>query len=123
VDGDLGVRMLAAIAAFNSRGLVIGTDCPALTADHVRKAAGILREGNDVVVIPVEDGGYALIGMQAAQPALFSRMRWGTAEVMNETRRRLRRLRLSWEEPFRLWDLDLPEDLDRLRGLGIGIGV
>jgi uncharacterized protein len=122
-DGDLGARMLAAIAAVSTPALVIGTDCPAITADHLRKAAAILRGGTDAVVIPVRDGGYALIGMRAAQPALFSGMRWGTAEVMDETRRRLERLRLSWQEPFTLWDVDLPEDLARLRTLGPeGIG-
>jgi uncharacterized protein len=118
-NGDLGARMLAAIAAGNAPALVIGTDCPALTADHLRTAAGVLRGGTDAVIIPVEDGGYALIGMRAAEPALFSGMRWGTPEVMDETRRRLRRLRLSWQEPFTLWDVDLPEDLDRLRTLGL----
>src|SRR5262245_40896223 len=30
-DGDLGTRMLAAVAAANAPALVIGTDCPALT--------------------------------------------------------------------------------------------
>jgi uncharacterized protein len=118
-DGDLGARMLAAIAAANAPALVIGTDCPALTADHLRTAAGVLRGGTDAVIIPVEDGGYALIGMRAAEPALFSGMPWGTPEVMDETRRRLRGLRLSWQEPFTLWDVDLPEDLDRLRTLGL----
>ncbi len=116
--GDLGARMLAAIVAAHAPVLVIGTDCPALAADHLRTAAGVLR-GTDAVIIPVEDGGYALIGMRAAEPALFSGMPWGTPEVMDETRRRLRRLRLSWREPFLLWDVDLPEDLDRLRTLGL----
>jgi uncharacterized protein len=114
-DGDLGARMLAALEAVNGPTLVIGTDCPALTSDHVRAAADILRSGRDAVVIPAEDGGYVLIGMRAAQPALFSDMRWSTAGVMAETRRRLERLAMSWREPFVLWDVDLPADLDRLR--------
>jgi rSAM/selenodomain-associated transferase 1 len=117
--GDLGARMLAAIAAANSPALVIGTDCPALRADHLQMAAGILRGSTDAVVIPVEDGGYALIGMRAAEPALFSGIRWGTPEVMEETRRRLRQLRLSWQEPCTLWDVDLPDDLKRLQALGM----
>ena len=41
------------------------------------------------VVVPVEDGGYALIGMREPQPALFADMAWSTAGVMAETRRRL----------------------------------
>jgi rSAM/selenodomain-associated transferase 1 len=118
-DGDLGARMLAALEAANGPTLVIGTDCPALTLDHVRTAADILRSGSDAVVIPAEDGGYVLIGMRAAQPALFCDMRWSTSGVMAETRRRLERLAISWREPFTLWDVDVPTDLDRLRQTGL----
>jgi uncharacterized protein len=119
-EGDLGARMLAAIAAANGPSLVIGTDCPVLTPDHLRTAANILRGGTDAVAIPAEDGGYALIGMRASEPALFSAMRWSTPEVMEETRHRLRALGLSWEEPVTLWDVDVPADLERLEAVGLG---
>jgi rSAM/selenodomain-associated transferase 1 len=118
-DGDLGARMLAAIAAANAPALVIGTDCPALTLDHLRAAADVLRGGGDAVVIPTEDGGYALIGMRAPAHALFSDMHWSAPGVMDETRRRLRALGLTWQEPVTLWDVDLPEDLERLREIGL----
>lgn len=119
-DGDLGARMLAAIAAANGPCLVIGTDCPALTADHLRTAADILRGSGDAVAVPADDGGYALIGTRTPHPALFSEMRWSTPEVMAETRRRLRALGLSWQEPVTLWDVDVPADLERLRTVGFG---
>jgi uncharacterized protein len=119
-DGDLGARMLAAIAAANGPVLVIGTDCPALTSHHLRAAADILRRGTDVVVCPAEDGGYALIGMRTPQPDLFDHMRWSTPDVMEETRRRLRRRGLTWQEPVTLWDVDVPQDLERLREIGLG---
>jgi uncharacterized protein len=118
-DGDLGARMLAAIAAANAPALVIGTDCPALTSEHLRAAADVLRGGDDAVVIPTEDGGYALIGMRAPARALFSDMHWSAPSVMDETRRRLRALDLTWQEPVTLWDVDLPEDLERLREIGL----
>jgi rSAM/selenodomain-associated transferase 1 len=118
-DGDLGARMLAAIAAANAPALVIGTDCPALTSEHLRAAADVLRGGGDAVVIPTEDGGYALIGMRAPAHALFSDMHWSAASVMDETRRRLSALGLTWQEPVTLWDVDLPEDLERLRAIGL----
>jgi rSAM/selenodomain-associated transferase 1 len=118
-DGDLGTRMLAAIAAANAPALVIGTDCPALTSEHLRAAADALRGGGDAVVIPTEDGGYALIGMRAPAHALFSDMHWSAPGVMDETRRRLRALGLTWQEPVTLWDVDLPEDLERLREIGL----
>jgi rSAM/selenodomain-associated transferase 1 len=114
-EGDLGVRMLATFTAAKGPAIVIGTDCPALTSDHLRIAADDLRAGIDVVILPVEDGGYGLIGMRQPQPALFSAMPWSTVTVMAETRRRLRQLGLAWRELARLWDVDVPEDLDRLR--------
>jgi rSAM/selenodomain-associated transferase 1 len=117
-DGDLGARMLAALAAANGPALVIGTDCPALTADHLRTAADVLRAGTDAVLIPAEDGGYVLVGARAPHPALFGGMAWGTASVMADTRRRLVELGLSWREPAILWDVDLPADLERLRAAG-----
>jgi len=126
-DGDLGARMLAAIAATNGPALVIGTDCPALTAAHLQQAADVLRNGSDAVVLPADDGGYVLLGMSEPQPALFSDMRWSTPAVMDETRRRLRERGLTWQEPVTLWDVDVPEDLARLRAsafadLLIGVG-
>ena len=118
-DGDLGARMLAAITAANTCVLLIGSDCPALTLDHLRAAADVLRDRAPAVVIPAEDGGYALIGLRTPEPALFSDMPWSTPLVMNETRRRLRTLGLTWHEPVTLWDVDLPEDLERMRGIGL----
>jgi glycosyltransferase A (GT-A) superfamily protein (DUF2064 family) len=38
---------------------------------------------------------------------------------MAETRRRLSQLGLSWREPARLWDVDVPADLDRLAAAGL----
>jgi len=118
-DGDLGARMLAALAAARGPALVIGTDCPALAPAHLRAGAEALAAGVDAVVIPVEDGGYALIGMREPEPRLFTDMPWSTANVMAETRRRLVRLSLSWREPARLWDVDLPADVERLRREGL----
>jgi rSAM/selenodomain-associated transferase 1 len=118
-DGDLGARMLAAIAAANGPAIVIGTDCPALTPDHLRAAARTLADGVDVAIVPVDDGGYGLIGMQRPEPALFAGMTWSTSSVMAETRRRLTRLGLSWREPARLWDVDVPADLERLSRAGL----
>ena len=118
-DGDLGARMLAAITAANTCVLLIGSDCPALTLDHLRAAADVLRDRAPAVVIPAEDGGYALIGLRTSEPALFSDMPWSTPLVMNETRHRLRTLGLTWHEPVTLWDVDLPQDLERMRGIGL----
>lgn len=117
--GDLGARMLAAFKSVDGPALVIGTDCPALTPAHLRMAADALRTGADAVVCPAEDGGYVLIGLREPLPALFAGMAWSTRDVMAETRRRMKFNKLACQEPATLWDVDVPEDLPRLRGFGL----
>jgi rSAM/selenodomain-associated transferase 1 len=113
-EGDLGARMLAAIVAGNGPVLVIGTDCPALTDLHLRGAANALREGNEVIIIPAEDGGYVLIGTRTSQPAIFAGIAWGTNTVLAETRARIIEQRLALMEQPPLWDVDTEADLARL---------
>ena len=113
-QGDLGARMLAATVAGNGPVLVIGTDCPALTDLHLRGAASALREGNDIIIIPAEDGGYVLIGSRTAQPTLFSGIAWGTKSVLADTRARIVERLLVLAERPPLWDVDTEDDLARL---------
>lgn len=114
-DGDLGARMLAAAArsAGTIGTLVIGTDCPALDASVLRAAASALRH-YDVVLVPAEDGGYALIGLRTPAAAVFSGIEWGRPTVLDATRRQLRAAGRSWIELPGLWDVDRPEDYARL---------
>lgn len=119
--GDLGMRMAGALEfalAAGSPGLLIGCDCPALTPAYLREAAAALAGGNDAVFGPAEDGGYVLIGLARSPPAqLFENIPWGTATVMQETRTRLARGNWRWRELALMWDVDRPEDLQRLRQL------
>ena len=114
--GNLGDRMLGAIAAQDGPTLVIGTDCPALTAEHLRAAAAALDRA-DVVLIPAEDGGYVLIGMDTAHSELFSAITWGTPQVLGQTRARIAALGLNCIELPALWDVDTEADLARLETL------
>ncbi|OGA34759.1 MAG: hypothetical protein A3F75_08115 [Betaproteobacteria bacterium RIFCSPLOWO2_12_FULL_64_23] len=120
-EGDLGMRMARALEfalAAGSPALLIGCDCPALTAAYLREAAAALAGGNDAVLGPAEDGGYVLIGLARSPLAqLFEDIAWGTASVMQETRTRLARGNWRWHELALLWDVDRPEDLQRLRQL------
>jgi rSAM/selenodomain-associated transferase 1 len=119
--GDLGTRMARALAiavADGTPALLIGSDCPALTAEYLRAAAAALVRANDAVIGPAEDGGYVLIGLARSPAAqLFEGLPWGSATVMQETRRRLTNLGWRWIELATLWDVDRPEDLPRLRQL------
>ena len=119
-EGDLGARMAAAFAsAFgeNRAMLLIGCDCPAFEAAHLREAAAALAR-NDAVFVPAEDGGYMLVGLARPVPALFEDIPWGTGQVMARTRERLRRAGARWAELPALWDVDRPEDVARLRSGG-----
>ena len=114
---DLGARMRAAfepVLARHPRALLVGSDCPALTARHLRQADEALRDGADAVFIPCEDGGYALIGLRRIDARLFDRIPWGSATVMADTRDRLAALGWRWRELETLWDVDRPEDYTRL---------
>ena len=110
-EGDLGNRMLA--CTVQAPTLVIGSDCPALTPQHLQEAAAALRDA-DVVLVPAEDGGYVLIGTRAPQPELFEAMTWSTDTVLAETRQRIEALGLSAVELATLWDVDTESDLARL---------
>ncbi len=94
--------------------VLVGADCPGLGLDYMRRALDCLEQGADAVVGPAEDGGYVLLGLKRAAPELFHDMPWGSDQVLTKTRQRLRKLGWRWLELSVLWDLDRPEDLERL---------
>jgi rSAM/selenodomain-associated transferase 1 len=118
-EGDLGARMLAAFETQRGRLLLIGTDCPVLTPELLSACAHELIAGRDAVFLPAEDGGYGLIGLRRPVPALFRGIAWSTDTVMEETRARLRAAGLGWSEPALIWDVDRPEDVERLLAEGL----
>lgn len=118
-DGDLGERMLRALdsaLAHIERVIIIGADCPALTAKHIQTAANLLGSA-DVVLMPAEDGGYVLIGAMRTHPEMFDNIQWGTSSVLAEQRRSLEGCGLTLIETETLWDVDRPEDLPRVKAL------
>jgi hypothetical protein len=115
---DLGARMADAFASAGGPLLVIGADCPALTAVHLREAAAAL-ESKDAVLIPAEDGGYVLVGLARPIPALFEGVDWGSAAVMAQTRAKLVAAKVEWRQLPALWDVDRPEDYARLQREGL----
>jgi uncharacterized protein len=121
-EGDLGARMRPACERAleeAARVLLIGTDCPALTARHLRQAERALRDGHDAVFVPCEDGGYALVGLRRVDARLFDGIAWGSDRVMAETRARLEGLGWRWHELDTLWDVDRPQDYQRLLDAGL----
>jgi glycosyltransferase A (GT-A) superfamily protein (DUF2064 family) len=117
---DLGERMYRALSAALRRhrgAIIIGADCPALRPADLQRAARLLAGGCDVVLAPAEDGGYVLIGARRVSPRLFSGIDWGSSRVYDTTVERLSSLAYRWRALRCLWDVDRPEDLDRLRSL------
>ena len=113
--GDLGDKMLAAFVAANGPLLLMGSDCPSITAADLRTCAGELAAGADAVFLPAEDGGYGLVGATRPIPEIFAGVEWGGPRVMAQTREKLEASSLRWCEPRVVWDVDLPEDYERLQ--------
>lgn len=116
-SGSLGERLTRAAAAAFADGagrvVVIGSDCPALTAEHL-SAAFTALDGHDIVVGPAADGGYYLIGLRHSAPRLFDAIAWGSDRVLAQTRAAAAQEGLSIAFLDTLLDVDRPEDLSRI---------
>ncbi|ARU89200.1 TIGR04282 family arsenosugar biosynthesis glycosyltransferase [Pseudomonas sp. M30-35] len=122
--GDLGERMrcITALGLVESDAvMLIGNDCPALSADYLMQARAALVD-TPAVLGPAEDGGYVLLGLRQNDSRLFSNMPWGTDEVLRLTQARLAEMEWRYQLLPVLWDVDRPEDLPRLASLGIQVG-
>jgi hypothetical protein len=112
--GDIGERMARAFRrAFHdgaSRVALIGSDCPARTAEYLSASFDAL-ERVDLALGPAHDGGYHLIGLRRHIPQLFGRIDWGTNRVLSQTLAVADNLSLSHELLDALPDIDRPEDL------------
>lgn len=112
---DLGGRMAHALSLALSRhdhAVLIGTDCPALTASDLEAAFSALAGGTDVVLGPAADGGYYLVGLRRACDDIFVDIDWGSAQVLSQTKARLRQSGLNYHLLETRRDLDTPRDLD-----------
>ena len=105
---DLGDRMQHAFARALKRyrvAILIGSDCPVLTAGDLKQARHALRK-NDIVLGPARDGGYYLIGLCKNSPTLFKGIAWGRASVLSETRARIKALDWQLSLLTERWDVD-----------------
>lgn len=117
---DLGERMAYALAhglSDNKSVVLIGSDCPAITADYLEQALQLLASTSTCVLGPAEDGGYVLVGQSALDTDMFENVNWGTSEVVQQTRQRLSSAGRDWLELVTLWDVDRPGDIARARDL------
>ena len=113
---DLGMRMFNGIKQALQKYkycIVIGTDAPALDEVLISQAIERLKTGNEVVFVPAEDGGYVLVGLQKPYEFLFQDISWGSAEVMQQSRSKLKKNGISFDELAMCWDIDRLEDYQR----------
>jgi len=117
VEGDLGVRMWAAInqaLGDFDQVLLVGSDCPVLTVKVLDQAFKVLSDGYPLVLNPAEDGGYVLIGACRPLPIeVFSGVHWGTATVLEQTLENCIHADVRVSLLPELWDVDHPEDVRR----------
>ena len=117
-DGDLGRRMARAFEDSFYEGspatLIIGSDCPELTADLLVAAFDQLAVA-PVVFGPANDGGYYLIGLARFMPELFHGITWGAETVLAESLRVLERNGVKPALLKPLNDVDRVEDLSQWR--------
>lgn len=112
-EGDLGTRMARVAQCALAQGeavLLTGTDCPELTAAHLREAAAQLS-GHDAVLYRAADGGYVLLGLRTFDPSLFEDIPWSTAVVADITLERMAALGWNVWLGETLRDIDVPADL------------
>lgn len=114
--GDLGRRMRLALA--RGPALLVGTDCPGLTAADLRAAWQALQ-GSDCVLQPSGDGGYVLIGARRLEPRALTGIAWSSGRELAQTLRRMDRLGLRCALLAPRDDLDTPADYRRARRLGL----
>ena len=118
---DLGRRMEAALDDAFARGywpvVLLGADVPHVPLQRVRHALDRLALGMEVVIGPAADGGYYLLALGTRAPELFREVHWGGPGVYQETMTRIRGGNLAVEELAPWFDIDVPEDLEKLRAL------
>jgi rSAM/selenodomain-associated transferase 1 len=117
---DLGERLSHAtrkvFAEHAGPAVIVGSDLPTLTPDLLQTAFEHLK-ARPVVLGPSVDGGYYLIGLAGAVPALFKRISWSSSKVFRQTQEILSREKIPVEVLPLERDIDTPDDLAYLESL------
>lgn len=117
-SGNLGTRLQGVVeraTADGSIAIVIGSDTPGMPQGLIDGAIRRLQDAtDDAVVGPSHGGGFYLLGVRHLAAGVFDGVTWGTRGTYDSLVRRLyqHRLRTALLEPW--FDIDEPNDLDRL---------
>lgn len=116
-DGDLGARLervLRRALEEAPAAIAIGADSPGIPRSRHDEARAALAT-NDAVIGPADDGGFYLLGLTRCPEGLLRDLPWSSPDTFDATVARLRAHGLSVAilEPW--FDVDHPDDLERLR--------
>lgn len=116
--GKLGARMRGAfqetLYAGYERAVVIGSDHPTLPLSFIRQGYRTIESPESLCVGPTEDGGFYLLGMSSFYPRLFEEMTYSHSRVFADTLARAAGTSAKLTVLPQWYDVDRPQDLDRL---------
>ena len=114
--GDLGQRLRGLCEASfdhdSSSIMFLGSDSPHVSLSRYKRAQEAIAS-HDVVIGPVEDGGYDLIALSKPYLKLFDGIHWGTDSVIDETMNIINGLKLKVHVLDMSFDLDRAQDIQR----------
>jgi len=94
---------------------LINSDSPTVPPESFSRAAKLLAQPDDAVVLgPSDDGGYYLIGLKKLHRAVFEKIDWSTERVLEQTIVRACGIGLKVELLPRCYDVDDRATLHRL---------
>jgi uncharacterized protein len=118
-EGDLGARMEHAFATLFAKGhkkiILIGGDLPPVPLAYFVEAFEFLSGAEPRVVLgPSRDGGYYLVGLNRRLPEIFQNMTWSHDRVLAQTVAKLASLEIPVHQLPLGFDVDTPDDVERL---------
>lgn len=117
--GDLGARLehiLHRALHDHPFAIVVGADSPGLPARLLEEARNAL-DRVDAVIGPSEDGGFYLLGLRTCPASLLSEISWSAPTTCLETIAKLQAAGLTFHILDDWFDVDTPQDLERLNAL------
>jgi uncharacterized protein len=115
-EGDLGERILrmaeTTLQEGEDRLLIIGSDSPTISAEHVAAATKKLSRA-DVVLGPCEDGGFYVLGLKRTDPKMFSGVAWGSDSACEQVKSACKACGLKVATSTSWYDIDRVSDLER----------
>lgn len=116
-EGDLGARLERIFRRALSESQIafaLGADTPGLPTLLLVQARDAMGEA-DAVIGPSDDGGFYLLGLRQCPAGLLAEIRWSEADTFEQVRARLQAegLRVAILDGW--FDIDQPEDLEKLR--------